>query len=88
MSEIDLNPREASMEHHVQLTLDFHGVTERLSDFPDLVQPLPGAFHHRFKQMPEKPMSNVVILNPRTSVTVSRNSDLIGRILRSVRFHG
>ncbi|SNS72073.1 hypothetical protein [Pseudomonas segetis] len=88
MSETDLNLMEASMEHHVQLTLDFHGVAERMSDFPEFVQPLPGALHHRFKLMPEKPISNVVMLNPRASVTVSRNSDLIGRILRSVRFHG
>ncbi|UBT81194.1 hypothetical protein [Pseudomonas amygdali] len=88
MSEIDLNLVEASMEHHVQLTLDFHGVAERMGDFPEFVKPLPGAFHHRFQLSPEKPSSNVVLLNTRVSATVSRNNDLIGRILRSVRFHG
>ncbi|AXJ03170.1 hypothetical protein CFN16_03230 [Pseudomonas fluorescens] len=88
MSEIDLKLMEASMEHHVQLSLDFQSVAERSNDLTDTVQPIPGTFHRSFQLVPQKSSSNIVMLASRKSMTVSRNSDLIGRILKSVCFYG
>ncbi|WP_263263015.1 hypothetical protein [Pseudomonas sp. RIT-PI-S] len=88
MSQIDLKLTGASMEHHVQLSLDFHSVAERVNEFPTTLQPIPYAIHHRFEQAPEQVFSNVVALTARASPAVSRHNDLVSRILKSVRFYG
>lgn len=86
MSDIDAKLMGASMEQHVQLSLEFQSVTDREGVFLGNVQPVQGTFHHRFAVAPEKPRSNVVMLSTRSAGVSRQDSDLISRIVKSVRF--
>lgn len=86
MSEIDAKLLGISMEQQVQLSLEFHTVTDREGIYLGNVQQVQGASHHRFEVASDRPRSNVVMLSSRPSVVMRQDSDLISRIVKSVRF--
>lgn len=88
MSEIDAKLIGGSMEQHVQLSLEFHSVTDREGVFLGNVQPVQGVSQHRFEVASDRSRSNVVMLSSRPSVALrhGHDSDLISRIVKSVRF--
>lgn len=87
MSDIDAKLTGASMEEHVQLSLEFHRVADREDAYLGTVQSVQGVSHHRFEVAPDRPASNVVMLSRRSSVELRPNNDLISRIIKSVSFY-